>query len=361
VPSSPRVLLAADSLLAGANGIARVARLSAKVLAEQAGRRELQVRAITLRDSTAPDLGLPVTPCRSSRARFVFECQRAALSCTHFVYDFAGMARAHPHWMRPRRRSLVWVHGIEVWEHARPDRLHALARADELVTNTEYTRVRAESLHGGFAHARTCWLGTESDDLPPELDGGGGTASNVLLLGRINPGGGEEKGHREMIECWPAVVRAIPDARLLFAGGGPAESLVRAWVANSPVRDRIEVLGFVPEVQLPALWSRTSVLAMPARGEGLGLAYLEAMRQGIAVIASVHDAAPEINLHGVTGYNVDLDRPGDLALRLIELLRDRALRERMGHAGRERWRSHFAYSAFRARFQPILHSFLARR
>ena len=97
---------------------------------------------------------------------------------------------------------------------------------------------------------------------------------------------------------------------------------------------------------------------MPARGEGLGLAYLEAMRQGIAIVASVHDAAPEINLHGVTGYNIDLDQPRDLARRLVELLRDRALRDRMGAAGRDRWHAHFRYSAFRDRVQPILRSFL---
>jgi phosphatidylinositol alpha-1,6-mannosyltransferase len=355
----PRVLLATDSLLPSANGIGRVARLTARVLADLAHRGELQARAISLSDDrAATDLGLPIKAFHGSRARFVLACQTAALGCTHFVYDFAGMARAHPRWMRPRRRSLVWVHGIEIWEQARPDRIRTLARADALVTNTEYTRARADRIHGGFSGATPCWLGTETDDLPaegPRPSGG----DNVLLLGRIDPGGGE-KGHRELIECWPAVVHAVPTARLLFAGGGPAESLVRTWVERSPARDYIDLLGFVPEEKLAALWSRTAVFAMPARGEGLGLAYLEAMRHGIPIVASVHDAAPEINLHEVTGYNVDLDQRNDLATRIIQLLRDRQLQERLGSAGRDRWQTHFRYSAFQARFESVLRQFLAR-
>jgi phosphatidylinositol alpha-1,6-mannosyltransferase len=97
---------------------------------------------------------------------------------------------------------------------------------------------------------------------------------------------------------------------------------------------------------------------MPARGEGLGLAYLEAMRSGVPVIASLQDAGAEINVDGVTGYNVNLERPGELPARIIELLLDRPLRERMGAAGRARWREHFSYSKFRERFLPILRTFL---
>lgn len=350
----PRVLLAAESLGQGANGIGRVARLTAKVLAEQARAGALEVRAIALRDETPPDLDLPVTVFRGSRARFVVECQRAALRCTHFVYDFAGMARAHPRWMRPLRRSLVWVHGIEAWERARPDRLAVFARTDVLVTNTAYTRERANAAHGGFLRAHTCWLGTETDTEPAQSTL---RAPNVLLLGRIDEHGGE-KGHRELIECWPDVVREIPNARLRFAGAGPGEPIVREWIAASPAREHIELLGFVPEEALPPLWADTSVLAMPSRCEGFGIAYLDAMRHGVPILASIHDAAAEVNVHDQTGWNVALDRPGELAARLCALLGDEALRARLGAAGRERWREQFRYSAFRDRFLPILNAFL---
>jgi phosphatidylinositol alpha-1,6-mannosyltransferase len=177
------------------------------------------------------------------------------------------------------------------------------------------------------------------------------------LLGRIDPGGGR-KGHRELIRCWPQVVRSVPGARLLIAGGGQGEPIVRALANGSPVREQIDLLGFVPEAEVEALWTRADVFAMPSRGEGLGLAYIEAMRHGLPVIGSVHDAAVEINLHGSTGYNVDLGEEGALAARLIELLRDRELAARMGAASQARWQASFRYEAFLERMRPILREFV---
>jgi phosphatidylinositol alpha-1,6-mannosyltransferase len=97
---------------------------------------------------------------------------------------------------------------------------------------------------------------------------------------------------------------------------------------------------------------------MPSRGEGFGLVYVEAMRHGVPVIASVHDAAPEINLDGETGYNVDLARPADLAERIIHLLRDRDWAARLGANGRRRWERHFRFSAFCERFVPLVTEFV---
>jgi phosphatidyl-myo-inositol dimannoside synthase len=87
--------------------------------------------------------------------------------------------------------------------------------------------------------------------------------------------------------------------------------------------------------------------------------YIEAMRHGLPVVASVHDAGQEVNLDGRTGYNVNLDRPDELPDRLIHLLRDPDHAAALGAAGQRRWAEHFRYSAFRERFRPHLREFLA--
>jgi phosphatidylinositol alpha-1,6-mannosyltransferase len=353
----PVVLLAAEGLDPKASGIGRVARLVAKVMAEEAERGRLVLRVLTLTDpSDANDLGVLRKSCRGSRARFVFECTRAAIDCSHFVYDAVSVARAHPHWLWPRRPELIWIHGIEVWESPRRAHLRALERASFLASNSEHTRQRAQALHSFFERAQVCWLATETDD-PSSRVASADAELSVLLLGRIDEHGGY-KGHRELIACWPEVVAAVPKARLLLAGGGPGEPVVRDLVERSSARDNIELLGFVPEAELPALWSRANVLAMPSIGEGFGLTYIEAMRHGLAVVGSLQDAAVEINLDGVTGMNVDLYQPGALSAALIQLLRDPALAARMGEAGRALWQKQFCYSAFRSRFLPMLEQFL---
>jgi len=285
--------------------------------------------------------------------------QRAALNHSHFIYDFVGMARAHCRFPFLRRPFLTWIHGIEAWEDTRPDRVAWARRADVLVSNSAYTRDRAERVHGGFAGAKVCWLATETDELPPSRPGASGPPT-VLMMGRFDPGGGY-KGHRELVECWPKVVSAVPDARLVFVGRGPGVSVIRQLAAQSTVSSHIEFRGFVPEEGLESVWSEASVFAMPSRGEGFGLVYIEAMRHGVPVVASVHDAAPEVNLDGVTGFNVNLDKPDELPERLIFLLKSPDRAAKLGNNGRERWRKHFRYSCFRDRFLPILREFLETR
>jgi phosphatidylinositol alpha-1,6-mannosyltransferase len=155
------------------------------------------------------------------------------------------------------------------------------------------------------------------------------------------------------------VVEAVPEARLIVVGTGPSFGRHRSMAAGSKAANYIDFVGFIAESSLPELWRRTVVFAMPSRGEGFGLAYIEAMRWGIPVIASVHDAGSEVNVHNETGLNVDLARSGELEDALVELLRDRNLALRMGRAGQQRWHRYFRYSAFSARFSHELKHFMA--
>lgn len=342
--------MAADSLQAGNGGICRVARLMAKSLAHAAATHGVASQALTLSDAVpANDLGIPVATAGKNRVRFVLDTWLKQWSHTHVIYDFPGLARAHGWSSRP---FMTMIHGIEVWEGAMPQRVRAGQRASLLLTNSEFTRVKAEQLHGGFAQAKLCWLATEEDEPPqntPTLDQ---RPPTVLILGRIDHD--YYKGHEELVAAWPTVVAAVPNATLLIVGGGPNVARLRATVAASPVKDRIEMAGFVPEADMQRIWDRARVFAMPSKGEGFGLVYVEAMRQGLPVVASVHDAAREINQDGVTGYNVDLGRPGELADRLIRLLHDGDHAAYLGRQGREHWQRHFRYTAFRERFLGLL-------
>ena len=178
----------------------------------------------------------------------------------------------------------------------------------------------------------------------------------ITIIGRIDEA--RYKGHGHLIRIWPNIVNHVPKARLLIVGKGPGLDDLRREAENGPVSGNIEFAGFVPEEQMPRIWERTTVFAMPSLGEGFGLVYVEAMRYGVPVIASIHDAAVEVNEHGVSGYNVDLNHREDLLNRLLELLTDRALRDRLGQQAQARWRKHFRYSSFRERFLTIAGKFV---
>jgi phosphatidyl-myo-inositol dimannoside synthase len=345
--------VASQSFLGSCGGIARVSDITSRVAVDSG--YSLSLVSLQNEGGGYQDSGF-WQGCGGSRAKFVVVCGRGALRGDHIFYDQLGTARAHIWPAKLVRPCGVWIHGIEVWDQLRPDRLRVAHRVGFMLANTVFTRERALRYDKVFESARTCWLATPEDDPPAEpapLDG----PPIVVILGRLDDTA--YKGHKELIEAWPAVVDAVPGARLVAVGTGPSLERHRSLAAASAAAAYIDIVGFMAESSLPDLWKRTVVFAMPSRGEGFGLAYVEAMRWGIPVIASVHDAGQEVNIHNETGLNVDLDRPNELKESLVEILRNRDLARRMGAAGHRRWRKHFCYSAFRTRFSEELRRFVA--
>jgi phosphatidylinositol alpha-1,6-mannosyltransferase len=329
----------------------------ARVLGEAQREGLLRLHGLALADTRcAPDCPVSVRAAGGSKVRFALTSLAGGFGCTHFLYDAASVAQLHQFPGRGRKPAMMYIHGIEVWEQAPARYIEAARRMTILVANSQYTREKAERLHGGFARARVCWLATESDTPAPAGVPLEERAPNVLIVGRLV--GDRPKGHRELIACWPEVMAAVPGATLHIVGDGPGAAQLQALAANSPAAPNIVFHGFVPEEALDSHYAQARVFAMPSRGEGFGLVYIEAMRHGLPVVASVHDAAPEVVVEGQTGYVVDQDRPGELADRLVRLLQKPEHAAQLGEAGRRRWAEHFCYSAFRQRFRPLLHEFL---
>jgi phosphatidyl-myo-inositol dimannoside synthase len=347
--------IASQTFLGSRGGIARVCELTARVAAE--GGYSPSLLSVQDEGGRFHDDDF-WRGCGGSRTKFLASCWRAGLSGHRLFYDQLGSARAHMWPTQFAKPCGVWLHGIEVWDQLRPDRLHAAHRMGYMLANTHFTRERAIGYHKLFESARVCPLATTEDDPPAEtaaLDG----PPTVLILGRLDNINQAYKGHKELIDIWPSVVDAVPGARLIAVGTGPSLEWHRSLAASSRAAGYIDIRGFEPESRLPDIWKSTVVFAMPSRGEGFGLSYIEAMRWGVPVIASTHDAGREVNIHNETGLNVDLEHQSELADALIELLRDRDLARRMGAAGQRRWREHFCYSAFRKRFLGELKYFHA--
>jgi phosphatidyl-myo-inositol dimannoside synthase len=350
--SKPSITLAAQSFRGSSGGIARVCELSARALLDYGA--QLSMLSVQDDSGTFQDIR-GWRRCGGSRAKFALACAQATLRREHILFDQLGSARAHILPYPFAGPAAAWIHGIEVWYELRRDRLKAARRMDFMIANTNFTRVHAAERDKVFQSARVCWLATWEDDPPAQsasLDG----PPIVMILGRLD--NAAYKGHQELIEAWPTVISAVPGARLAIVGTGPSLGKHASLVAASSAAPFIDLCGFVDEADMLELWRRTVVFAMPSRGEGFGLAYIEAMRWGIPVIASVHDAGSEINVDGETGVNVDLSQKGGLADALVQILRDRDLARQFGQAGQRRWSEHFNYRSFRARFWRELEHFL---
>jgi phosphatidylinositol alpha-1,6-mannosyltransferase len=162
------------------------------------------------------------------------------------------------------------------------------------------------------------------------------------------------KGHDALLDAWPAVVARQKDAQLVVVGGGDDLPRLEAKARDLGVAGRVLFTGYVDEPGLAAIYGRAAALAMPSRGEGFGLAYLEAMAHGLPCVGSIHDAAGEVIQDGATGFLVDQADIQALADRVTLLLDDEARRRAMGEAGRRLVAERFTAERFAGRLLALI-------
>ncbi|HEX3335045.1 MAG TPA: glycosyltransferase family 4 protein [Jatrophihabitans sp.] len=169
------------------------------------------------------------------------------------------------------------------------------------------------------------------------------------------------KGQDTLLRAWPEVRRAVPDAVLLLVGEGRYRAELEAMAQSLGVGRDVVFTGGVPHGELPAHFAAGDVFAMPCRTrragmdvEGLGIVYLEASAAGLPVIAGDSGGAPDAVRDGETGYVVDGRDVAVLAERLIALLQDRALRARMGAAGRAWVETDWDWDVLAQRLETLL-------
>jgi glycosyltransferase involved in cell wall biosynthesis len=152
----------------------------------------------------------------------------------------------------------------------------------------------------------------------------------ILFLGRLE----QAKGVFDLLEAVSALRSALPDVRLVCAGGGDRRAVER-YAERLGIRDAVKFTGWVGPSGKRALLENAAAFVLPSYTAGQPVSLLEAMAAGVPVIASPVGGIPEVVVDGVTGFLV---APGDTATlqRLLrKLLVDRKLGERMGAAARE--------------------------
>lgn len=157
-----------------------------------------------------------------------------------------------------------------------------------------------------------------------------GNAPTVLFMGRLQA----RKGVDMLVKAFKQA--NIEHSRLLIVG--PDEGMletVQELANNDP---RIIITGYLGgEDRLKAL-SASDVFVLPAVGEGLSMAMLEAMGAGLPVILS-HGC--NFDPHNA-GFVVDVD-PTQIAEKLHLLLTNNALRQQMGQASRDLIAQHYTW------------------
>lgn len=246
----------------------------------------------------------------------------------------------------------------------------ALARADVVLAGSAESLRLAREAGVAIPRAEVVHPGVDPERLDaapaPEGDPFDCAGRKVLLsVGRLV----RRKGVLELVEqVMPRLVHEEPDVLLLVVGGDATASLahrermrdrIAAAVARRELGRHVRLLGERSLAELAALYRRADVFVLPARAlpgdvEGFGIVFLEAALFGTPSVGTRVGGIPEAVLDGETGLVVPPNDPQALGDALLRLLRDDALRRRLGERARERARTDLAWDAVLPRIERIL-------
>jgi phosphatidylinositol alpha-1,6-mannosyltransferase len=372
-----RLLLCMTSLHPTQGGIASTNRNIVRALSGLQGEgASLDFRVLTYHGSD-PDLppeyleGRPplvAQGCESNRARFA---TRYAARCLGWRPDLVFVDHLHlsvvPYlfrWMGGPPYVLS-CHRSELEEPLSRLRLAAYRGARLRLSNSQFMAGRLRQMFPG-APVEPCEPAIDEvgmprtaakvDTLPDAFGTHQALGDKSLLIVARLAAGERYKGHDQLIDIMPAVVREVPEAQLVITGTGDDAERLQASARDGGAGQAVLFSGYATPEMLAGLFARCRAFAMPSRGEGFGVVYLEAMRFSKPCIASRVDGGDEVVLDGRTGLLVDPGNLEDIRQAATRLLGDADLAAQLGKAGRERFDAQYRFRHFRARLAERLAS-----
>ena len=155
-------------------------------------------------------------------------------------------------------------------------------------------------------------------------------AHNLVFAGRLEP----NKGVRQLLDLFETLAPRFPELRLRLLGDGPERPALERRLEEAGLAGRVRIVGALAPGEVLTELRSADLFVFPSRYESWGLAIVEAMAVGVPVVAS--DIAGIREATAGSACLVPLDDPAAWALAIERLIGDRAARDRLSLAGRER-------------------------
>lgn len=265
------------------------------------------------------------------------------------VYDHVHLAVLHSSMPGLRQTPYaVFLHGIEVWETLSGRRREALLGANLLIANSATTVDIALRYNRWLPKAEIVWLGTGTRASPTKPR----PQPVALIVGRMSSPE-RYKGHDAVLNAWPLLRKAVPDATLSIIGTGNDEPRLKRRVEAEGLV-AIEFHGRLSDFERDAAYRSSRLLFYPSMQEGFGLATIEALSFGLPVVGLAGSVTEELfpNREGVI-LAKDAN-PESIVEAATPLLQDSQFAFQLGEVGRSRVERLFLENHFAERFRRVL-------
>jgi len=143
------------------------------------------------------------------------------------------------------------------------------------------------------------------------------------------------KGHDQLMDAAPEIVRRIPDVRFFLIGDGVLLEHLQRRATEYGILENFVFAGLIDRTRIPEMISAMDVVVHTSLREGLARVLPQSLAMGKPCVSFDIDGAPEVVIDDYTGYLVKAYDSVGLAGRIAELLENPELRERFGANGRK--------------------------
>lgn len=177
----------------------------------------------------------------------------------------------------------------------------------------------------------------------------------ILGVGRLVA----KKGFHYLIQSMPAVLKKVPNAKLVIIGDGDQRAELEALVTKHKLQTSVVLPGFANRSDLRVLYNAADLFVLPSIRDDAGnlddqsVALVEAMATGTPVIATEFPGYSIVIEDRGNGHLTKERDPKDIAVAIIDVLKDDKRRQKMAVRSLQLIREKFAWPAIAKQYREL--------
>ena len=175
------------------------------------------------------------------------------------------------------------------------------------------------------------------------------TAKLILTVSRLV----QKNGLATLFRAIKIVKTLTSDIKLVVVGSGPLESGLKNLALELDISNNVLFMGEKNYSEIPRYLKTADLFVRSSRSEGLGNAFIEAMAAGLPIIGTPVGGIPDFLKDGETGLFCEVDNPKNLAEKIMLLLNNGELREKLIKNGLELVREKYDWNNIIKKFREI--------
>ncbi|MEO5892878.1 MAG: glycosyltransferase family 4 protein [Ferruginibacter sp.] len=328
------------SATGGIEKVSRVAGMALRELACEQGGDSLKVLSMYDDSGDVDEKYFPAAifdGFGENKLQFVYEALRQGTGCKQVILSHANLLL--PGFLikllSPKTKLVLLAHGIEVWSPFPFLKKRMLAKCDQVIAVSAFTKARMISVHqvaeDKITVLNNCLdpflqLPLENQRSPVLSKRYGLTIDNLVLITLTRLSSSEQyKGYDNVFFAVKELKAQFPQIKYLVVGKSDEleQARVAQLVKELGLEQQVIFTGFIPDDELAAHYCIADLYIMPSKKEGFGIVFIEAMYYGKPVIAGNKDGSVDALDNGRLGLLINPDDQQEIAAAIVKVFNDK--------------------------------------